>query len=35
MGHLAMHPDGRRIAFDGSSTLQHEVWVVENFLPNN
>jgi beta-lactamase regulating signal transducer with metallopeptidase domain/Tol biopolymer transport system component len=30
---LTLHPDGRRIAFGSSPTLQHEVWVLENFLP--
>ena len=33
MRHLAIHPDGRRLAFGSSTTLQHEVWVLENFLP--
>lgn len=29
---LSVHPDGRRIAFDGGET-KSEVWVMENFLP--
>ena len=33
LGRLDIHPDGRRIALGGSRTLQHEVWVMENFLP--
>jgi len=33
--HLAIHPDGRRIAFGSSPTMQHEVWALENFLPQD
>lgn len=29
---LSVHPDGRRIAFDGGET-KSEVWLMENFLP--
>jgi Tol biopolymer transport system component len=33
-GGLCVHPDGRRIAFDGVAGQQKsEVWVMENFLP--
>jgi len=31
-GTLAMHPDGRQIAFTAGETKE-EVWVMENFLP--
>ena len=32
--HVRIHPDGRRIAFTGSSQPEKsEVWVMENFLP--
>lgn len=30
--HLAVHPDGRRVAFS-AGTFTGELWVVENFLP--
>jgi Tol biopolymer transport system component len=33
LGRIAVHPDQRRIALGSSPTLQHEVWVLENFLP--
>jgi Tol biopolymer transport system component len=29
--HLRVHPDGERIVF-GAGQVQHEIWVVENFL---
>ncbi len=29
---LSVHPDGRRIAFTGGEQ-KHEIWVLENFLP--
>jgi Tol biopolymer transport system component len=31
--HLRMHPDGRRILFDGVVDPGSEVWALENFLP--
>lgn len=30
--HLAVHPDGRRVAFS-AGTFKGELWVMENFLP--
>ena len=35
LGKADIHPDGRRMALDTTRFLQHEVWVVENLLPNN
>jgi Tol biopolymer transport system component/beta-lactamase regulating signal transducer with metallopeptidase domain len=32
LGHLRVHPDGERIAFNDRST-KSKVWVMENFLP--
>lgn len=32
MGNLALHPDGKRLAFTGGEQ-KFEVWVMENFLP--
>jgi len=32
LGSVRFHPDGRRIAFS-AGPLSHEVWVMENFLP--
>ena len=29
---LRVHPDGQRIVFDAGQ-IQHETWVLENFLP--
>jgi Tol biopolymer transport system component len=31
-GHMRVHPDGQRVAFQGRSTAR-AVWVMENFLP--
>jgi Tol biopolymer transport system component len=31
-GHMRIHPDGQRVAFQGRSTTRG-VWVLENFLP--
>jgi Tol biopolymer transport system component/beta-lactamase regulating signal transducer with metallopeptidase domain len=33
MNWLRVHPDGKRIAFSSQMVLQHEVWVMEHFLP--
>ncbi len=34
LGHLRVHPDGRRIAFDAQGQPERiEVWVLQNFLP--
>lgn len=35
LGKADIHPDGRRIAMDTTRFLQHEVWVLENFLPQS
>ena len=32
LGHISIHPDGRRIAFTGGKE-ESEGWVMENFLP--
>jgi hypothetical protein len=34
ISHLSVHPDGRRIAFDSGIRGNHEIWVMENFLPS-
>ena len=34
LGHLRVHPNGRRIAFDAEAQPERiEVWVMKNFLP--
>jgi Tol biopolymer transport system component len=33
ISHPSVHPDGRRIAFDSGIRGNHEIWVMENFLP--
>jgi Tol biopolymer transport system component len=33
ISHLSVHPDGRRIAFDSGIRGNHEIWVMEDFLP--
>ncbi len=32
LDHVSFHPDGRQVAFT-SGSLEVEVWVMENFLP--
>jgi Tol biopolymer transport system component len=34
LSQLSIHPDGQRIAFSTAEKMQHEIWVIENFLPS-